>query len=93
MSKWTQLQHAADLLPGEKIPRDIWALGEHPSMPALLALLNDVRFARMAQGASGATAADHGILAHCMGAVDAIDEIQRRLESMIEPPPAEEENK
>ena len=91
MGKWTELRHKADGLAGEQMERDIWSMAEHPGMPALVALINDVRFARLAAGTSAAAASDHGTLAHCMGAVDAIDELERRLQSFIEPPPREAE--
>lgn len=77
-------------MPGEQIERDVWSLSEDPRFAAVVAVINDVRFARLAGGTNPASASDHGVLAHHMGAVDALDELSRRLEGMIEPPATEE---
>lgn len=89
MTKWNQLQHQADELSGEQIGRDVWSLSEDPRFPSLLALIDDVRTTRLAVGSGVQSSSDHGTLAHCMGGVDAIDELERRLQSMVEPPPEE----
>lgn len=78
------LQTAADQLRGENVSRDIWALANDPRFPAVLALLDDVRKTRLAQGSAVDAAGNHGILAHSMGAVDAVDEIKLRIQTMIE---------
>lgn len=87
--KWNELQLKAVQLSGETVQRDIWALADDPRFPAVIALLDDARTERLAQGSSVSAACDHGGLAHCMGAVDVIDEVKRRLQGMIEPPAAE----
>lgn len=93
MTKWTGLRQQADVLNGQEIERNVWSLAEDPRFPSLLALLADVRVTRLAFGSGISSASDHGALAHCMGAVDAIDELERRLQSMIEPPEKEESGK
>jgi hypothetical protein len=90
MTKWNQLRHQADEKSGEEIERDMWSLSEDPRFPSLLALLADVRSTRLTQGSGVASANDHGVLAHCLGSVDAIDELEARLKIMVEPPPKEE---
>lgn len=91
MSKWRNLQQAADLAVGPQIERDVWSLSEDPRFAAVLAVIKDVQFTRLAGGTNPASASDHGVLAHHMGAVDALDELMRRLEGMVEPPPDTEE--
>ena len=86
MSKWTQIQQAADQMAGQQIERDVWSLSDDPRFAAVIALINDVRFNRLTGGTNPATASDHGVLAHHMGAVDALDELERRLQSMTEAP-------
>lgn len=85
MSKWTELRQAADVLSGQEIERNVWSLSEDPRFPSLLALLADVRVTRLQLGSGISSASDHGQLAHCMGGVDAIDEVERRLQMMVEP--------
>jgi len=83
------LQMAADQLPGEHVARDIWALASDPRFPAVVALLDDVRKTRLAQGCGAAESNNHGVLAHAMGSVDAVDEIKARIQTLIEPPAEE----
>lgn len=92
MSKWTELRQQADALSGAEIERNVWSLGADPRFPSLLALIADVRTTRLLHGSGVTTASDHGVLAHCMGAVDAIDELERRLQTMLEPPAEEKES-
>jgi len=89
--KWRTLRARADALPGAQVERDIWSLSDDPRFPAVVALLADVRYGRLVQGSSVTTAGDHGTMAHCMGAVDAIDEVERRLQAMLEPMPLEQQ--
>lgn len=89
--KWNDVRLAAAQLSGERIERDVWSLSEDPRFPAIVALIEDARFTRLAQGSSVTAASDHGTLAHCMGAVDVIDELERRLQTMIEPPAEEKQ--
>jgi len=89
-TRWTQLRRLADSMSGAQIERDVWSLSEDARFPALLAVMDDVRKDRLTQGSAVNVAGDHGALAHCMGAIDAIDELQRRLEGMLTPKTLEE---
>lgn len=91
MTKWNKLQSDAALLTGPRIEQDIWSLSDDPRFPAVLALLDDARKVRLKQGCGPDAADHHGTIAHAMGAVDVLDEIELRLQTMIEPPPKEEE--
>lgn len=89
MDKWKQLRRTADTMSGPEIERNIWSISEDPRFPAVIALLTDVRFTRLANGSGVAAASDHGLLAHCMGGVEAIDELERRMQGMVELPAEE----
>jgi len=84
---WILIRHQADLLNEAERQQALWSLSDHRGLPALVALIDELRRSALGVG-SDLTHADHpGTLAHCAGAISALDELEARLQAAIVTPP------